>query len=65
MQSQSRTANARLVAMDLIAFVAIAAAIALAAAIVLVATVLLLAGRAEADPAIEVKQGTLLLRTLA
>jgi Ca-activated chloride channel family protein len=61
MQSQSRTANARVVAMDLIAFVALAAAIALSAAIVLVATVLLLAGRAEAAQA---KHGTLLLRTV-
>ena len=51
MQNDSPFANARVVAFDLVAFVAFAAAIALAAAIVLVGTVLLLAGRAEAAPA--------------
>jgi hypothetical protein len=51
MQSKTPSANALLVAFDLIAFVGLAAAIAVAAAIVLVATVLLLAGRAEAAPA--------------
>lgn len=64
MQSKTPSANSLVVAFDLIAFVALAAAIAMAAAVVLVATVLLLAGRAEAAPADEAKQGTLLLRTL-
>ena len=64
MQSKTPSANSLVVAFDLIACVALAAAIAMAAAVVLVATVLLLAGRAEAAPADEAKQGTLLLRTL-
>jgi Ca-activated chloride channel family protein len=64
MQSQTPSANARIVAFDLIAFVALAAAIALSAAVVLTAVVLLLAGRAEASPGSEEKQGTLLLRTM-
>jgi len=64
MQTPTPSANARIVAIDLIAFVALAAAIALSAAIVLAATVLLLAGRAEAAPANEANQGALLLRTL-
>ena len=63
MQSKTPSANSLVVAFDLIAFVALAAAIAMAAAVVLVATVLLLAGRAEAAPANEEKQGALLLRT--
>lgn len=54
MQSQTRAVSARIIAMDLIAFVALAVSIALAAAIVLVATVLLLAGRAHASAAPQV-----------
>lgn len=65
MHSQSPSANARIVAFDLIEFVVLAAAIALTAAVVLVASVLLLAGRAEAAPANDEKQATVLLRTLA
>lgn len=64
MHSNRPSANARIIAFDLIAFVALAAAIALAAASVLIATVLLLAGRAEAAPINETQQGTLLMRTL-
>lgn len=61
MQSDTRPANARIIVMDLVAFVALAVSIALATAIVLVATVLLLAGRAQAC---ESQQGALLLRSL-
>lgn len=64
MQTKNPGANARVVAFDLIAFVALAAAIALSAAVVLTAVVLLLSGRAEASPAGEEKQGALLLRTM-
>jgi hypothetical protein len=65
MQSKTPSANPLLVAVDLIAFVALAAAIAMAAAIVLITMVLLLAGRAEAAPANDEKQETVLLQTLA
>ncbi len=65
MHSQTPSANARIVAFDLIAFVALAAAIALAAAVVLIATVLLLAGRAEAAPVTRTNQGALLLSRTA
>ncbi len=65
MTSQTPSANARIIAFDLIAFVALAGTIALATAVVLIATVLLLAGRAEAAPAIGMNQGALLLQRLA
>lgn len=65
MQTKNSSANARIAAFDLVAFVALAAAIALSAAVVLTAVVLLLAGRAEASPPGEERQGTLLLRTMA
>ena len=61
MKNTNPAANARLVAFDLMACIALAASIALATAIVLVTTVLLLAGRAEAA---EAPAGTLLLKTL-
>lgn len=61
MQTETRPANARIVAMDLVAFVALAASVALATAIVLVAAVLLLAGRAHAS---ETQHGAPLLRSL-
>ncbi len=64
MPSQTPSASARVVAYDLLAFIALAVAIALAAAAVLTATVLLLAGRAEAAPGTEQEPGALLLRTL-
>ena len=65
MQSHMPSANARIVAVDLIAFVALAGTIALATAVVLIATVLLLTGHAEAAPAIGTNHGALLLRRLA
>lgn len=61
MPNESPSANARVVAFDLISFVALAMAVALASAVVLVAAVLLLAGRAHAAP--EPEPGMLMLRT--
>ena len=61
MQNESSSTNARVVAFDLVACVALAASVALATAVVLVATVLLLAGRAEAA---QPEPGSLLLKTL-
>ncbi len=65
MHSQTPSANARIVAFDLFAFVALAGTIALATAAVLIATVLLLAGRAEAAPATGTNQAASLLRSAA
>ncbi|HEU4647265.1 MAG TPA: marine proteobacterial sortase target protein [Burkholderiales bacterium] len=59
MPNETPAANARVVAFDVISFVAFAMAIALASAVVLVAAVLLLAGRAHAAS----EPGMLMLRT--
>ena len=64
MQTKNPSANARIVAFDLVACFALAASVALATAVVLVAAVLLLAGSAEASPDTTEKPGTLLLRTV-
>jgi Ca-activated chloride channel homolog len=64
MKTKIPVANARIVAFDLVAFIALAAAIALSAAVALAAVVLLLSGRAEASPAGEEKLGSLALRTM-
>ncbi|HJS36633.1 MAG TPA: marine proteobacterial sortase target protein [Burkholderiales bacterium] len=61
MQPDSPVRHSRVVALDMLAFVGLAAAVALAAALVLVAAVLLLAGRAEAAQS---EPGALLLRTV-
>jgi Ca-activated chloride channel family protein len=61
MQNESSSTNARVVAFDVVACIALAASVALATAVVLVATVLLLAGRAEAA---QPEPGSLLLKAL-
>ena len=61
MQPNLPVRSARVIALDMLAFLGLAAVVALAAAAVLVVAVLLLAGRAEAAESVP---GTLLLRSL-